>query len=105
MQTGLPPQPAANVARLLPGFEPRFVILPFVFATLGTLAWGWLVKWRIGRHPAALWKSMVLPAGGAALSWLLLTTLWMPALDFALGYAPLVRRIEATVQPSDCIAH
>ncbi|MDP3699582.1 MAG: hypothetical protein Q8R72_01605 [Hylemonella sp.] len=105
MQTGLPPQPAANVARLLPGFEPRFVILPFVFAALATLAWGWLVKWRIGRHRAALWKSMVLPAGGAALCWLLLTTLWMPALDFARSYAPLVRRIEATVQPSGCLAH
>lgn len=105
MQTGLPPQPAANVARLLPGFEPRFVILPFVFAALATLAWGWLVKWRIGRHRAALWKSMVLPAGGAALSWLLLTTLWMPALDFARSYVPLVPRIEAAVQPSDCIAY
>lgn len=104
MQTGFPPQPAANVERLLPGFEPRFIILPFIFAALATVAWGWLVRWRIGRHRAALWKSMVLPAGGAALCWLLLTTLWMPALDFARGYAPLVRRIEATVQPSDCIA-
>ncbi len=105
MLTGLPPQPAANVARLLPGFEPRFIILPFVFATLATLAWGWLVKWRIGRNRSALWKSMVLPAGGAALCWLLLTTLWMPALDYARGYLPLVRRIEAMAQPSDCIAH
>jgi 4-amino-4-deoxy-L-arabinose transferase-like glycosyltransferase len=105
MQTGFPPQPAANVARLLPGFEPRFVILPLLFATAATLAWGWLVKWRIGRHRAALWKSLVLPAGGAALCWLLLTTLWMPALDFARSYVPLVRRIEATVQPQACIAY
>ena len=104
METGIPPQPAANVARLAPGFEPRFVILPFIFATLATLAWVWLVKWRVGRHRAAIWKSLVLPAGGAALSWLLLTTLWMPLLDFARGYAPLVRRIEATVAPSPCIA-
>jgi hypothetical protein len=105
MQTGFPPQPAANVARLLPGFEPRFIILPFVFATLATVAWAWLVKWRIGRHRAALWKSLVLPAGGAALCWLLLTTLWMPALDFARGYAPLMRRIEASVQPDACLSH
>jgi len=104
MMTGLPPQPAANVARLLPGFEPRFQILPFVFAILATLAWGWLVKWRIGRHRAAIWKSMVLPSGGAALSWLLLTTLWMPALDHAQSYAPLVRRIETVVQPTGCVA-
>lgn len=104
MQTGFPPQPATNVARLLPGFEPRFIILPFLFASLATIAWGWLVKWRIGRHRAALWKSMVLPAGGAALCWLLLTTLWMPALDYARSYVPWVRHIQAVVQPSDCIA-
>jgi hypothetical protein len=103
MQTGLPPQPAANVARLAPGFEARFVILPFLFATLATLAWAWLVKWRAGRHRAAIWKSLVLPAGGAALCWLLLTTLWMPLLDHARSYAPLVRRVEAVVQPAACI--
>ncbi len=106
MLTGTPPQPAANVARLLPGFEPRFVILPFVFATLATLAWAWLVKWRIGRHRAALWKSMVLPAGGAALCWLLLTTLWMPALNHARSYAPLVQRVVDVVPPgTPCLAY
>lgn len=105
MQTGFPPQPAANVARLAPGFVPHFTFLPFAFATLATIAWGWLVRWRIGRHRAALWKSMVLPAGGAALSWLLLTTLWMPLLDHARSYAALVHRIEAVVQPAGCIAH
>ena len=103
MQTGFPPQPAANVARLLPGFEPRFVILPFVFAVLASLAWFWLVHWRVGRHRAALWKSMVLPAGGAALCWLLLSTLWMPALDFARSFRPLIHRIEARVPATDCL--
>jgi 4-amino-4-deoxy-L-arabinose transferase-like glycosyltransferase len=105
MQTGYPPQPAANVARLLPDYEPRFIILPFIFATLATLVWGWLVRWRTGRHRAALWKSMVLPAGGAALCWLLLTTLWMPATDFAMSYKPLAQRIEHSVQPSPCLAY
>jgi 4-amino-4-deoxy-L-arabinose transferase-like glycosyltransferase len=103
MQTGFPPQPAANVARLAPGFEPRFVILPFIFALLATMTWGWLVKWRVGRHRSALWKCLVLPAGGAALCWLLLTTLWMPLLDHARSYAPLVRKVEATVAPQRCI--
>ena len=103
LQTGLPAQPAANVARLVPGFEPKFVILPFVFAVVATLAWAWLVRWRVGRHPAALWKSLVLPAGGAALSWLLLTTLCMPLLDYARSYAPLVRRVEALTPNTPCI--
>jgi 4-amino-4-deoxy-L-arabinose transferase-like glycosyltransferase len=103
MLTGFPPQPAANVARLAPGFEPRFVILPFLCAALATVAWGWLVKWRAGRHRSAIWKSLVLPAGGAALCWLLLTTLWMPLLDHARSYAPLVHRVESIVKPTNCI--
>ena len=103
MQTGIPKQPAANVARLAPGFEPNFLLAPFLIAITATLAWAWLVKWRIGRHRAAIWKSLVLPAGGAALSWLLLMTLWLPLLDFARSYAPLVRRVGAILQAPTCV--
>jgi hypothetical protein len=92
MQTGVPRQPAANVARLAPGFEHSFSFAPFLIAIAATLAWAWLVKWRVGGHRAAIWKSLVLPAGGAALCWLLLMTLWLPLLDYARSYAPLVRR-------------
>ena len=92
LQTGVPRQPAANVARLLPGFEDSFSFVPFLIAVSATFAWAWLVMWRVGRHRAAIWKSLVLPAGGAALCWLLLMTLWLPLLDFARSYAPLVQR-------------
>src|SRR5205085_721470 len=57
MQTGVPRQPAANVARLMPGFATSFSFPALVIAILGTLAWLWLVKWRTGRHQHALWKS------------------------------------------------
>jgi hypothetical protein len=103
MQTGYPPQPALNVARLAPGFTASFSLLPFLMAALATGCWGWLVRWRVGRHRAAIWKSLVLPAGGAALCWLLLTTLWMPLLDFGRSYKPLVQRIEAVAGPTPCI--
>jgi hypothetical protein len=82
MQTGVPAQPAANVRRLVPGFEPSFGWLAFLAALAATVAWVWLVMWRAGRHRDALWKSLVLPAGGAAMSWLLLMTLWMPLLNY-----------------------
>ena len=98
MQTGFPRQPAANVVRLTPGFESSFSITAFGIAVAATLAWLWLVKWRVGRHRAAIWKSLVLPAGGAALSWLLLMTLWLPLLDYARSYAPLVRRTLIVMQ-------
>ena len=103
MQTGVPPQPAANVARLFPGFVPQFSWLPFLLACAATLSWVWLVRWRTGRHRAAIWKSLVLPAGGMVLSWLLIMTLWLPIGDFARGYAPLVRKITALTASTGCV--
>jgi hypothetical protein len=103
MQTGVPAQPAANVARLVPGFQYSFTFAPFLIALAATLAWAWLVKWRAGRHRAAIWKSMVLPAGGAALCWLLLMTLWLPLLDFTQSYAAMVRRTRLVIGQPTCI--
>lgn len=103
MQTGMPRQPAANVAKLAPGFEPGFSWLTFLAAVLATLAWAWLVKWRAGRQRAAIWKSMVLPAGGATLCWLLLMTLWLPLLDYARSYGPLSRQVAARVDTMACV--
>jgi len=104
MQTGVPPKMAASVTRLVPGFVPQFSWLTLLFALAATLAWCWLVRWRTGRHRAALWKTLVLPGGGAALCWLLGTTLWLPALDHALSYAPQVRAISERVGQAPCIA-
>jgi len=92
LQTGFPAQPAMNVARLAPGFVHNFSVIPFLIALCASFTWAWLVFWRAGRHRAALWKSVVLPAGGAALCWLLLMTLWLPLLDFARSYAPMVQQ-------------
>jgi hypothetical protein len=103
MQTGVPAQPAANVRRLVPGFESEFHWLHFSSALAATFAWLWLVKWRAGRHRAALWKSLVLPAGGAAMSWLLLMSLWMPLLNFARSYAPLVHQVVHQIGPQNCV--
>lgn len=95
LQTGVPAQPAQNVARLAPGFVHGFSIALFLVAVGASLIWAWLVKWRVGRHRYALWKSLVLPAGGAALCWLLLMTLWLPLLDYARSYAPMVKQASA----------
>lgn len=102
MQTGFPAKPAANVARLAPGFEPSFSLIAFGAAFAGTIAWGWLVKWRAGRHQSALWKSLVLPAAGAALCWLLLMTLWLPVLDYARSYTPVVRGVTQAMSTPGC---
>jgi len=104
MQTGTPPKMAASIARLAPGHVAEFSPLVFVLAVLATLVWCWLVRWRTGRHRAALWKTLVLPAGGVTLCWMLLMTLWLPALDHALSYAPQVRAIAQRTGPTRCVA-
>lgn len=104
MQTGVPAKPAANVARLLPGYSVQFEPLQLLLAALATLAWLWLVRWRTGRHREAVWKSMVLPSGGVALCWLLLMTLWLPALDYARSSRALVERIAEQVPRDSCLA-
>lgn len=104
MQTGVPAKPAANVARLAPGFAPSFSAVALVAAVLATLAWLWLVQWRAGRNRHPIWKSLVLPAGGVALCWLLLMSLWLPLLDYARSYRPMVQRIARHVPPQACVA-
>lgn len=100
MQTGVPAKPAANVAKLAPGFVPEFSALALAVALAATVAWAGLVWWRASRDRAPIWKSLVLPAGGATLGWLLLMTLWLPLLDFARSYAPQVRSVVAVVGPA-----
>jgi 4-amino-4-deoxy-L-arabinose transferase-like glycosyltransferase len=104
IHTGVPAQPAANVARLAPEFIPQFSLPALGLAALGTMAWLALVRWRTGRHRHALWKSLVLPAGGVALNWLLLMTLWLPLLDHARSYRPLVQRLAVHLPSSGCVA-
>ncbi len=105
MQTGFPAKPAANVAKLAPGFEAPFSAWTLGLAAAGTLAWVAVVRWRTGRHQEALWKSLVLPAAGVAVCWLLLMTLWLAPLDHARSARPLVERLAPHVPPgTSCIA-
>ena len=100
MQTGVPAKPAANVAKLAPGFVPQFSALALVVALAATVGWFTLVWWRASRNRAPIWKSLVLPASGAALGWLLLMTLWLPLLDYARSYRAQVSGVMAALGPS-----
>ncbi len=102
--TGFPAKPAANVMKLAPGFVPQFSAFALAVAVLGTLAWLWLVQWRTGRNRHPLWKSMVLPASGVAVCWLLVMSLGLPLFDYARSYRPLINRIAQHVPNDTCIA-
>jgi hypothetical protein len=100
MQTGTPPKIAANVTKLAPGFVPLFSAWTFLVALAASASWCALVWWRASRNRAPIWKSLVLPAGGATLGWLLLMTLWLPLLDYARSYAPQVRAVLTVTGPA-----
>jgi hypothetical protein len=102
MQTGVPSQPAVNVARLAPGFQPQFSVITLLLALAATTCWAALVRWRTHRHRAALWKSLVLPAGGAVWCWTLLMTLWLPLLDYTQGYSLLTREVALQLDAPGC---
>lgn len=104
LQLGIPAKPAQNIARLAPGYPGGFSVWTLSLGLAATLAWLLLVRWRTGRHQEALWKSLVLPAGGLTLCWLLLMTLLLPVFDYARSYRPLVERIAVHVPPDACIA-
>ena len=104
LQIGFPVRPAQNVVKLAPGFVSQFSLLALLLAAAGSLAWVWLVRWRTGRNQHALWKSLVLPASGVALCWLLLMTLMLPVLDYARSLRPLVTRVAQYVPSGACIA-
>ncbi|HSW24109.1 MAG TPA: hypothetical protein VLJ62_15205, partial [Burkholderiaceae bacterium] len=104
IQTGVPAKTAASVLKLAPGFKPHFAWLPLIVAIVATIAWLWLVRWRTARHRAALWRSLVLPAGGVVLAWNLAMTLWLQPLDFARSYRAHVALLSKHIPPGVCVS-
>jgi 4-amino-4-deoxy-L-arabinose transferase-like glycosyltransferase len=103
MHTGSPAKVAANVHKLVPGLSPDFSWVALLPAVLATVLWLGLVRWRTARQAHALWKSLVLPAGGVALCWLLFMTLWLPILDHARSYRYVMTRMAPHVPAGSMI--
>jgi hypothetical protein len=103
MHTGWPHSTANNVAKLVPGYVKSFSWPLLLLAATATLCWLALVRWRTARHQSALWKSVVLPAGGVALGWLLLMTLWLPIMDQSRSYRLLLERVKPNIRAGHCI--
>jgi 4-amino-4-deoxy-L-arabinose transferase-like glycosyltransferase len=95
MMTGWPAQFSRNAARLLPDFHPQFDLAGFAVAACATIGWFFLVHWRISRHPAVLWRAVVLSSGGLILFWVLLMTLMLPALNYGKSYRSVAQQIAA----------
>jgi hypothetical protein len=103
MQTGTPAVTARNVVREAPDFVPSLSLTGLAIAAIAFAGWLALVRWRTSRHRIELWKSLVLPAAGVTLCWLLLMTLWLPLLDHRMSYGPLLERMRAAHPDIRCV--
>jgi len=104
MLTGWPPKPAANIARLAPGFHLSLDLFTVGVSLLATAAWAAIVMWRTGRHRHPLWKGMVLSASGVTLAWMLVGSLWMPALNYASTYRHVGAGVAHAVRTSSALS-
>jgi 4-amino-4-deoxy-L-arabinose transferase-like glycosyltransferase len=98
--TGYPESTAANLNRLLPGFEGQFNVLSFIVALTITGVWFAVVRWRTSRAPKEIWRCLIISASGTTLMWVLLMTLWLPTINYAKTYRYVSARLSQVV-PTD----
>lgn len=102
MNFGWPARLAARGLYFSPYYLPHVSWLAAAFAVVATLLWLWAVtrKHLRGRQSVTNW------AAGITLFWGLLLTLWLPWLDAAKSYRPVVEHMMAAL-PADarqCVA-
>lgn len=87
-----------------PDYRVDFQALALLLGLAASAVWLWLVRWRTARHRKALWKSLVLPAGGVLLNWLLAMTLLLHPLDYTRSLTPWVQALEGPLGRPSCLA-
>ena len=104
---GWPTKIHGNIARLVPGFELQIHWLALLLAAAISVLWVMAINWRLRLKPEALWRGIVLFAIGITLSWLLIVTLWMPAVNYNRSYNSvaydLSQAVKENVQDGECI--
>lgn len=91
---GFPATLAARVAVIAPGVTGNANIYEVAIGFAATIGWIALVAWRLRRGSPRLWRPVVLSAGGLTLIWVLMMTLWLPAIDRIQGHENIARPLE-----------
>lgn len=102
MTTGWPPRLARTFARLEPGFEMPFSFLAVALAILLSVAWVVLL-WRSPRTPT---RGAVSWGCGMVLIWFLVSSLWLPWIDYGRSYRDVARAMSEHLPAGrDCVAY
>ncbi|MEQ6289341.1 ArnT family glycosyltransferase [Vogesella sp. GCM10023246] len=101
MNFGWPERLARRAAYFSPYYTPQVSTLAVILAVIATALWVWAVTRRHlrGRQAVTNW------AAGLTLFWGLLLTLWLPFLDAAKSYQPVVQGMVRALPAGDqCVA-
>lgn len=94
-----PPKIARNFDKLAPGHEAHYSLLAIALAASLTAVW--LLSWRLRRTN---WRASLRWAAGVTLMWVLTAMLWLPWIDYAISYRPVVLSLQAALPKDiDCI--
>jgi len=104
LQTGWPTTPLRNAMAAAPDYRVEFQPVALALGVGATALWLWMVRWRTARHRKALWKSLVLPAGGVLLNWTLGMTLLLHPLDYARSLTPWILALRNALGNPTCLA-
>ena len=100
MNFGWPAKLAERAAYFSPYYQTDLDYFPIIVATLFTPLWLLAITRRYvrGRQAVTNW------AAGLTLCWSLMLTLFLPWLDAAKSYRPVVQRLEAALPGAGCIS-
>lgn len=89
---GWPPKIANNFVKLAPGHAADYGFVALGSAGIATLVW--LLTWGLRR---ASWRASLRWAAGVTFMWVLTTALWLPWMDYAISYRPVVASLKAAL--------
>ncbi len=102
MYTGWPARLAKTFSRLEPGFSMPFYFMAVSLAVIMSLAWVWLL-WRSPRTPT---RGAVSWGCGMVLIWFLVSSLWLPWIDYGRSYRDVARQLaEHLPEERTCVAY
>ena len=97
LHTGIPYDLYQDIIRAAPNTSGKFNYSEVILGVFATISWLFLVIWRIKTRTPNLWRPVVLSAGGLALMWTLLMTLWGPALNINRGFSNIQKNINQKI--------
>ncbi len=95
MTFGWPADLSRNIMRLAPGLNLDIRWFNVLIASLATLLWVFVVRWRALSAKTVIWRGAVIWSAGSLTIWVLIGTLFMPWLNHVKTYKPVALALKA----------